>query len=310
MINGCYHSDRGGDGAQEAVAGALRELSFSLICDCRDGGFYLGVHHSQGLRPCLVLHFCAGFTFSLVHVTWLEAGSGSEGLLPHYSAGFALISYGGLHPGANSTPPKCGQGGHADNGCLSLPQRQRQGPSWLHSPKCMHAHGQWQPPPQCGLALRPSLPTLSAPSELGAPPGPILPFPSSPLLQLLWATLPWFSLIPFVFLSELTHNFYFTKDILSCFPILYIKLFCHFGGMKWEWAIKTCTKCGIIIQSDYNQISIDHWSWISVYYSPHLNSPLGDWLHKLSWESIKLASNYLLDLTTKFQEIWKIQQIK
>lgn len=143
MINGCYHSDRGGDGAQEAVAGALRELSFSLICDCRDGGFYLGVHHSQGLRPCLVLHFCAGFTFSLVHVTWLEAGSGSEGLLPHYSAGFALISYGGLHPGANSTPPKCGQGGHADNGCLSLPQRQRQGPSWLHSPKCMHAHGQW-----------------------------------------------------------------------------------------------------------------------------------------------------------------------
>ena len=97
--------------AQEAVAGALRELSFSPICDGRDGGFYLGVHHSQGLRPCLVLHFCAGFTFSLVHVTWLEAGSGSEGLLPHYSAGFALISYGGLHPGANSTLPKCGQGG-------------------------------------------------------------------------------------------------------------------------------------------------------------------------------------------------------
>lgn len=26
MINGCYHPDRGGDGAQEAVAGGLREL--------------------------------------------------------------------------------------------------------------------------------------------------------------------------------------------------------------------------------------------------------------------------------------------
>lgn len=83
---------------------------FSLIRDGHDGGFYLDVHCSQGLRACLVLHFCAGFTFSLVYVTWLEAGSGSEGLLPHYSAGFALISCGGLHPRANCTPPRCGQG--------------------------------------------------------------------------------------------------------------------------------------------------------------------------------------------------------
>lgn len=128
----------GGDGAQGAVAGALRELSFSPTCDGCDGGFYLGVHHSQGLRACSVLHFCAGFTFSQVHVTWSEVGSGSEGLLPHYSAGFALICYGyGI-----STPelipllPSVGRDAHADNGCLSLHQRQSQGPSWLRSPKC------------------------------------------------------------------------------------------------------------------------------------------------------------------------------
>lgn len=132
------------------------------------------------------------------------------------------------------------------NGCLSLHQRQSQGPSWLRSPVCASSRAMVASAPL--VTLRCSLPALSAPSEPGAPPGSILPFSSSPRLQLLWATLPLFSLIPFVFLSKPTHNFYFTKDILSCFPILYIKkLFCNFRGMRWEWAIKTCTRCGIIM---------------------------------------------------------------
>lgn len=143
--------------------------------------------------------------------------------------------------------PSVGRDAHADKWLPQSPSEAESGTELAPFPCVCRLTGDGGLRPIL-VTLRCSLPALSAPSEPGAPPGSILPFSSSPRLQLLWATLSLFSLIPFVFLSKLTHNFYFTKDILSCFPILYIKkLFCNFRGMRWEWAIKTCTRCGIIM---------------------------------------------------------------
>ena len=203
------------------------------------------IARARGLAWC--------FTFVLIspfpRYTWLgqRLAQGQRGCC--HTAQLVLLSFVMVVSTPERIPllPSVGRDAHADNGCLSLHQRRSQGPSWLRSPVCACSQAMVASAPLL-VTLRCSLPALSAPSEPGAPPGSILPFSSSPRLQLLWATLPLFSLIPFVFLSKLTHNFYFTKDILSCFPILYIKkLFCNFGGMRWEWAIKTCTRCGIIM---------------------------------------------------------------
>ena len=100
------------------------------------------------LKACL----CVGFTFSRVHVTWSEAGSGSEGLLPHCSAGFALIRYGGLHPGANSTPPKCGPGCACWQMAASVSIRDRVRDRAGSVSLCVQAHGWWWPPPHSGYS--------------------------------------------------------------------------------------------------------------------------------------------------------------
>lgn len=81
------------------------------------------------------LHFCAGFTFSLVCVTWSEAGSGQRSrchatqlvsLLP-----VMVVSTLELVP----LLPSGGRDVHAGEGCLSLGQRQNQGLRWLHPPQ-------------------------------------------------------------------------------------------------------------------------------------------------------------------------------